>query len=299
MTEQVLVKSKLKIGKIKYLNCLPYYAGLEAGDTLQFESGTPAQINQLMREGKIDSAPISSMEYLQNPRDYLLFPDLGIASREYVRSVTLFSKKKIEDLNGADIAVTEESLTSVHLLNLLLRDKYKIQAMLDPMPSNPKAMLEKHDAALLIGNDALLAQPKKFIHRYDLGNLWFDWQKLPFVYAVWAVRREAVLASQSAVGEFYHALKERFLYNSAHLSECIHKHCSIGEFDRLEPKIHGYLSGLIYQLDDTCWQGFKKFAERLYLTSALKTQPEFEFVAVDKGSVPVGRSPEKKENEIR
>ncbi len=278
MTERVLVKPKLKIGKIKYLNCLPYYAGWEADNAVQFENGTPAQINQMMRAGEIDAAPISSMEYLQRPQDYLLFPDLGIASREYVRSVTLFSNKKIEDLNGADIAVTEESLTSVHLLDLLLKDKYRIQAMLDPMPSNAKKMMEKHDAALLIGNDALFVQPRKFIHRYDLGNLWYEWQKLPFVYAVWAVRREAALSNAAATLDFYHALKERFLYNSAHLSECIQKHCSIGEFDRLDPKIRGYLSGLLYQLDDSCWQGFKKFAE-LVEARAFCSLPNWETIS--------------------
>ena len=267
--------TQLRIGKIKYLNCLPFYAGWEQeGAPAQFESGTPVQINQMMRAGTIDAAPISSMEYLQHPQDYLLFPDLGIASREYVRSVTLFSKKKIEDLNGADIAVTEESLTSVHLLDLLLRDKYKIQAMLDPMPSNPKAMLEKHDAALLIGNDALFVQPRKFVYRYDLGNLWWEWQKLPFVFAIWAVRREAV--KNNSVGDFYHALKERFLYNSSHLPECIQKHCSMGEFDRQYPKIHGYLSGLQYEINEDCWRGFRKFAELLFLNSVLKTQPVFE-----------------------
>jgi len=273
----------MKIGKIKYLNCLPYYFGFDSQGCFTFESGTPAQINQMMRDGKIDVAPISSMEYLQSPASYLLFSDFGIASREYVRSVTLFSKKKIEDLGGASIAVTEESLTSVHLLDLLLRKKYQIKATLFPMPSNPKAMLKDYDAALLIGNDALLAQPRQWIHRYDLGQIWWDWQKLPFVFAVWAIRREAAISAEP-VKEFYHALRERFLYNTAHLSECIQKHCSIGEFDKLYPKVFGYLNCLQYQLDDSAWQGFKKFAELLHSASALKEQPVFEFVAFDKDS---------------
>lgn len=250
----------MKIGRIKYLNCLPYYGGWESSEKFQFESGTPAQINQMMREGRIDAAPISSMEYLKNPNNYFLLPDLGIASLDFVRSVTLFSKKKVEDLNGAEIAVTEESLTSTHLLNLILKGKYGIQAQLLSTPSNPKTMLENHDAALLIGNDALFAHPRKWILRYDLGQLWSDWQSLPFVYAVWAVRREARLGEQD-VQEFYQALKERFLYNSAHLSELVQKQGNISEFDKLYPKIFGYLSNLRYVLDSACWQGLEKFAE--------------------------------------
>lgn len=250
----------LHIGKIKYLNCLPYYGGWESSDKFQFEVGSPAQINRMMREGQVDVAPISSMEYLQNPNSYFLFPDLGIASTSLVRSVTLFSKKKIEDLNGAEIAVTEESLTSTHLLALILKGKYGIQAQLLSMPSKPKEMLENHDAALLIGNDALFAHPRKWIFRYDLGQLWHDWQKLPFVYAVWAIRRE-VAAHEPEMQEFYQALKERFLYNMAQLPELVQKQGSLGEFDKLYPKIFGYLSNLRYVLDESCWRGFEKFAE--------------------------------------
>lgn len=250
----------MRIGKIKYLNCLPYYAGWEPSEKHQFESGTPAQLNQMMREAKIDAAPISSMEYLKNPDSYYLLPDMGIASREFVRSVTLISKKKIEDLNGASIAVTEESLTSTHLLQLILEGKFQIQAVLNPVPSNPKAMLENHDAALLIGNDALFAHPRKWVFRYDLGNLWWQWQNRPFVYAVWAIRRESGL-SEAEISEFYQTLKERFLYNSEHLPELVQQQGGVGEFDKLYPKVFGYLMGLQYILDDACWQGLSQFSE--------------------------------------
>lgn len=273
---------KINIGRIKYLNCLPYYFGWEADALVQFESGTPAQINQMMRSGQIDAAPISSMEYLQRPEEYLLFPDLGIASREHVRSVTLFSKKKIEDLNDASIAVTEESLTSTCLLELFLKEKLKITAKFQAMPSNPKVMLEAHDAALLIGNDALFAQPRKWIYRYDLGNLWWQWQGLPFVYAVWAVRKN----SPDSGRNFYHALKERFLYNKAHLSDCIQKQSTIGEYDRFYPKVYGYLNNLVYSLDDACWQGLKKFAE-LAEVHGLCGKPDWHLLNI--GSAPVAQ----------
>jgi chorismate dehydratase len=250
----------LKIGKIKYLNCLPYYAGWEAGAAYQFESGTPAELNQKMRTGLIDAAPISSMEYLQSPQTYRLLPDLGIASRGLVRSVTLFSKKKIEELGGAEIAVTEESLTSTHLLKLLLEEKYGLQTRLIPMSSNPNVMLEKHDAALLIGDAALFAHPKKWIFRYDLGELWWQWQKQPFVFAVWALRADIAAAGENAQ-DFYPVLKERFLYNREHLAECIQKHGAIDEFDPSYPKIFGYLNGLSYVLEESHWQGLKTFGE--------------------------------------
>ena len=41
---------------------------------------------------------------------------------------------------------------------------------------------------LLIGDRAMRACLPGFAHAYDLGQEWFDWTGLPFVYAVWAVR---------------------------------------------------------------------------------------------------------------
>ena len=44
------------------------------------------------------------------------------------------------------------------------------------------------DAVLLIGDRAMKACLPGFADSYDLGQEWFDWTGLPFVYAVWAVR---------------------------------------------------------------------------------------------------------------
>jgi len=51
----------------------------------------------------------------------------------------------------------------------------------------------RHDALLLIGDEALRRRGtgiKGFPYVYDLAREWQEWQGLPFVFAVWARRRD-------------------------------------------------------------------------------------------------------------
>ncbi|MEO6802662.1 MAG: MqnA/MqnD/SBP family protein, partial [Granulicella sp.] len=70
-----------------------------------------------------------------------------------------------------------------------------------PAPADPIAMLEQADAALLIGDPALLAlEHREAIERaagpclwLDIAHEWHARTSLPWVAAVWAVRPEALV----------------------------------------------------------------------------------------------------------
>ena len=57
-----------------------------------------------------------------------------------------------------------------------------------PLPLDGDAEAADADAVLLIGDRAMRVCLPGFAHAYDLGQEWYDWIGLPFVYAVWAVR---------------------------------------------------------------------------------------------------------------
>ena len=95
-------QTKLRIGKIRYLNCLPFYFGLAEifrakglEPEMSFFETYPVEINLAMQRGEIDAAPVSSLEYLQHQDDYLLLSDLAIGTRLFARSVLLLSKKRL------------------------------------------------------------------------------------------------------------------------------------------------------------------------------------------------------------
>jgi chorismate dehydratase len=87
------------------------------------------------------------------------------------------------------VAVDVNSRTSVALLGILLARRYGRRPRMVPMAPDAAAMLERADAALLIGDAALRARPAG-LRILDLASAWYEMTALPFVFAVWAARTE-------------------------------------------------------------------------------------------------------------
>ncbi|SHG61877.1 futalosine synthase [Thermosyntropha lipolytica DSM 11003] len=184
-----------RVGHIQFINCFPLFYGLiEKKFLLEIEliKGNPTDLNRMLKEGELDLAPISSIAYAQNYEEYVLMPDISISCDGEVKSVYLFSKVPIEELDGKKIALSNISATSVNLLYILMHFFYKIEPHYFISAPELGAMLLEGEAALLIGDDALRAKYKqeKRLFVYDLGQLWKDKTGLPMVFAVWAIREE-------------------------------------------------------------------------------------------------------------
>ncbi len=276
----VLERVTLRIGKIRYTNAIPFYHGLFQEDPpfgFEFFEDCPANINLAMHEGKIDIAPISSLEYLNHQEDYWLLPDLAIGSRDFSGSVLLLSKEKIEGLNKARIVLSRESLSSAALLRILLKFRYKLENQFAVSDSDPEQMLSKNKAALVIGDDALFYQPKDFVFKYDLSELWWNWTEKPFCFAVWAVRREFAESYRKETAAFYRVLRQNLDRNLADLETLVKEALHMSFIDKRFPQIFGYLFNLIYGLDSEMREGlelFYRMAHRLQL-SPLPKKPEF------------------------
>ena len=198
----------LRLGRIRFLNVLPLYYPLEAGivpHEFSIVSGAPSQLNRLMAEGELDLGVVSSIEYARRPEQYFILPDFSISCRGAVMSVLLMSRVPVEELGGEMILAGTQSHTSVGLLKVLLKLKYGIEARIEP--GNCTDALASDDppkAFLVIGDEALrLRHHPLYPHRMDMGAAWEDWTGLPFVFAVWVARREAVEACD---GRFDNAL---------------------------------------------------------------------------------------------
>jgi len=215
----------LRIGEINYLNCTPLFTSLRAdfqdrGYT--FVTGHPSELNAQLRGGDLDVCPSSSIEYAQNPDLYLILPELSISSQGPVRSVLLFSKLPIDSLNGVSIGLTGESETSVILLKILLSLKFSFANSYYKVDEIGQSSTSGHDALLLIGDRALIEASKKSAgHVYDLGELWHEFTGLPFVFALWLLREDALNRSPEAVQLFHERLvfaKEKAFRNLAEIA---------------------------------------------------------------------------------
>lgn len=247
-----------RIGRISYTNCIPFYHRLNEGD-LAFTETYPAEVNRALREGEVDIAPVSSLEYLNNQKEYLLLPGVSISAREFSGSVILFSKKKIEDLGGAKIALTRESLSSASLLKILFKNKCKYENSYETLPSDPEAMLAQCDAALLIGDSALFYRPESFVYKYDLSELWWSWTGKPFCFAVWAVRRSFAAAQPEEATLFLKRLQKNLEKNLADIETLSREALGLNFWDAKFPKIFGYLFNLNYSFGADIQEGLESF----------------------------------------
>lgn len=175
---------KLLIGQISYLNSQPFYPLLGEHRLVAMP---PRRLGELASRGEIDAGIMATVDTLTLAHLYEPIGDLGIANREEVRSIILFSKKPLAELGGARVGVTEETSTSVRLLRLILEVREGVRPA-----SYARGARAETDAYLVIGNEALAARhapPEGFPYRYDLASEWWRWKKLPFVFALWAVKR--------------------------------------------------------------------------------------------------------------
>lgn len=185
---------KLKIGEIGYANCFPLFSVLKDGfdcKGYRFVQGIPADLNKQLNAGKIDVSPSSSIEYAKSFQKYVILSDLSISAVDAVKSVLLFSRIPIFNLDGQQVALTKESDTSVALLRIILKKFYGFHNTFIRSPHSLKESLAIFPAMLLIGDSALkeAAECRDF-YVYDLGILWYKFTSLPFVFALWILRKE-------------------------------------------------------------------------------------------------------------
>src|SRR4051794_30060920 len=86
------MESRVRVGAINYLNTKPLICDLEElAPEAELILEVPSRLADLLETGRLDVALIPVIEYFRAGR-YTILPDIAIASRGPVLSVTLFSR---------------------------------------------------------------------------------------------------------------------------------------------------------------------------------------------------------------
>ena len=173
-------EKKFRIGSVPYLNAAPLTRDLES----ELIFAPPSKLAEMLRRDELDAALVSITEVLMNDR-YDILDGIAIASLGEVYSVILAHKKPLAEVT--EVFCDTASLTSVNLLKVLLAEKNLFPKFV-PLESYEAA--PEKDFVLLIGDRAIEFQRAPHTHEiFDLGYAWTEMTNLPFVYAIWALRR--------------------------------------------------------------------------------------------------------------
>jgi chorismate dehydratase len=179
--------ARFTVGCVPFVNARPLVAwfeslGAESPVSVAYEM--PSRLPKMLDEGEADAVLVSSVEALRTP-GRTIADGVCIGSDGPAESVKLFSKVPFGQVRA--LALDQSSLTSNALALGVLRETYGADPVAENCPPNLEAMLESHDACVLIG-DVGMTTPGTGLKVLDLGQAWSDMIGLPFVWAAWVGR---------------------------------------------------------------------------------------------------------------
>lgn len=222
--------------------------------------------------------------------DLAIIPGCTIASLDRVRSIQLIIKLKDgKEANALEavrtIAADTASRSSLAYTEILFRKFLGTQPAFIQHPADPIVMLQQADAALLIGDPALLAlESREQIERAVGPCLWIDlaheWQTrtgLPWVAAVWAVRPEALNLGHITPAEITNDLAASRDHGLAHTEDLVQEWTP--RIALPAETIRHYLTKNIhYTLTPDCIEAMKLFRQYAAEIDALPPLPFLRFL---------------------
>jgi chorismate dehydratase len=221
--------NSLRISIVQYLNTAPLVRGFTHGalrGKYHLSFTVPSQCAEALRTNTADIAIIPAIEYPRIP-DLVVLPGLSIASKRAVRSLLLVSTKPVRNITS--IALDRSSRSTQALIRILCRKWWSTEPEFSEVDPDLPAMLQKSDAALLIGDPALhlslRLEPRTqrdrsgvlhcsgqaaglreypALYLYDMVEEWRALTRLPAVLAVWAARPQ--VATPEVVRDFQESL---------------------------------------------------------------------------------------------
>jgi chorismate dehydratase len=273
---------RLRISAISYLNTAPLMWDFERGEpgrNFDISYTLPSNCARALEAGAADIGIIPAAAYAQIPGLQVL-PGVAIASRRAVRSILLVSKVPVEKIST--IALDTSSLTSVALTKILFEKWLGGGRTFSAMEPNLDQMLATNDAGLLIGDPALQVDRSRYF-TLDLAEEWIRYTGKPFVFAFWAIRRQAFQEDSLREAAPAPDLAQVFQDSRDHGLEP----SSLDQIARewaprlglREDEIRSYLTESIhYELDPGCIEGLQLFYRYAAEIGALPAAPELCFL---------------------
>jgi chorismate dehydratase len=292
---------KLRISIVEFLNTAPLVWGFTDGPLAgryDLSFAVPSQCAEDLKAGRADVGIIPAIEY-QRMENVVALPGMAVASKNEVRSLLVISKVPIE--LAQSFALDTNSRSSVGIARILCGRHWNIAPEFIDMPPDIDAMLDRADAALIIGDPALrlrirldeleakvplsegfccggddepLIKGVETMFVYDIAQQWREMTGHACVLAIWVARRGAV--TPEMVADFQ-ASRE---YGLARIGE-IAEGAAL-KLDLPPRALERYLTENIdFSLDDENLAGLNHYFEECARAGLIPRFRELEFAGAD------------------
>tara|TARA_B100001142_G_scaffold214246_1_gene212318 strand:- start:208 stop:942 length:735 start_codon:yes stop_codon:yes gene_type:complete len=243
----------LKVSAISYINTLPFVYGLKKSrliNDIELQLDYPSICGKKLinEDVQIALVPVVVIPELRSPN---IFSKYCIAANGAVGTVCLYSKVPIHKI--VRIYLDYQSLTSVALLKLLLKEYWQVEPELMKSEIGFEEDIEGTSAALVIGDRAFDLNAK-YDFVYDLSAIWKEMTGFPFVFATWVANRRL---SQQFVLDFQNAMD----YGLCNIQKALFEEGGSFSSDNL---LEDYLNNKIsYVLDNDKLKGMELFLSKI------------------------------------
>lgn len=277
----------VRVAAISFLNPAPLLYHFEHEPTASelraryaIHYTTPARCAAELQAGDAD---LGLIPIAQLTPELAVAPGCTIASLNEVRSILLLVRgrdgaSQEEVLRGIrSIAADSASRSSAAYVRTVLRRWYATDPAMVEHEADPLAMLQQHDAALLIGDHALVARERReqideaargngrSLQWLDLAKLWRTHTGLPWVAAVWAVRPDALATPGVSAAQICADLAASRDAGLLHTEEIVREW--LPRLPVSAETIRTYLTrNIYYKLDESCLEAIRVF--RAYAAEA-------------------------------
>jgi len=232
----------MKLALHNYTNAYPIVECLKQ-HKIDYLADVPSKIINLLDSGQVDVALVPSANLITREDLLPLLTVPGIASKNKVASVLLFCSKPLKEVKS--IYADTDSQTSVQLCKLLARYSWKIDF-------SWAKDINSAEAVLLIGDKAMLEDKSSYIEVLDLGEQWFNYSGLSFVWALWVTKQK------EKVNEIENELSKIVKIDKKIMDSAMDRAVNDGKFSRDELEKY-YRYNIKFNLGKNELKGLEKF----------------------------------------
>jgi chorismate dehydratase len=184
------------VGCVSFLNSKPLIDPLVGREDVEIRFAVPSALLGLVEAGVVSTALMSVVDYQESKRELFLVPAGMIGCDGPTLTVRIYSKvppEKISVVHG-----DTDSHTSVVLAQVIMAERYgravRMVSLVNAECGMRNAEGDGPETMLLIGDKVVNAAPDSLVYRHqlDLGEEWKALTGLPFVFAMWMMRRDMV-----------------------------------------------------------------------------------------------------------